>query len=75
MPYKSYEEGIITTVGKVMPAVVSIMVGKDYETLLQERPYELMVPHGDHIDFPPAEEELPHTVQFHFSGRNIPLVC
>jgi len=44
-----------------MPAVVSIVVGKDYEALLREHPYELMVPHGDHIDLPPPEEELPHT--------------
>lgn len=57
----SREEQIISTVEKVMPAVVSIMVGKDYETLLRERPYELMMPHGDHLDLPPPEEELPHT--------------
>ncbi len=44
-----------------MPAVVSIIVGKDYEEMLRERPYELMVPHGDHVDLPPPEEELPHT--------------
>lgn len=44
-----------------MPAVVSIMVGKDYEELLRERPQELMIPHGDHLDLPPPEEELPHT--------------
>lgn len=37
------------------------MVGKDYEELLKEHPYELMVPHGDHLDLPPPEEELPHT--------------
>lgn len=61
MPYKSYEEGIIATVEKVMPAVVSIMVGKAYEEILRERPYELMVPHGDHIDPPVSEDELPHT--------------
>ncbi len=57
----NYEEQIIETVKKVMPAVVSIMVGKDYEEILRERPHELMMPHGDHIDLPPAEEELPHT--------------
>ena len=56
-----YEERIIETVKKVMPATVSIVVGKDYETLLRERPYELMIPHGDHVDLPPPEEELPHT--------------
>lgn len=55
------EEQIIQTIKKVMPAVVSIVVGKEYETLLKERPHELMVPHGDHIDLPPPEEELPHT--------------
>lgn len=44
-----------------MPAVVSIVVGKEYAELLRERPYELMVPHGDHIDPPPPEEALPHT--------------
>ena len=44
-----------------MPAVVSITVGKDYEELLRERPQELMVPHGNHVDLPPPEEELPHT--------------
>lgn len=57
----SHEELIIATVEKVMPTVVSIMVGKDYEELLRERPYELMLPHGDHLDLPPPEEELPHT--------------
>lgn len=56
-----YEDQIIKTVEKVMPAVVSIMVGKTYQELLKERPYELMVPHGDHIDPPIPEEELPHT--------------
>lgn len=56
-----YEEQIIDAVDRVMPTVVSIVVGKDYEALLRERPYELMVPHGDHIDMPPPEEELPHT--------------
>lgn len=57
----TYEEQIIATVKKVMPAVVSIVVGKDYEALLREKPYELMMPHGDHLDLPPPEEELPHT--------------
>lgn len=61
MPYKSHEEHIIATVEKVMPAVVSIMVGKAYEEILRERPHELMVPHGDHIDPPIPEDELPHT--------------
>lgn len=61
MPNSNYEDQIIQTVKKVMPAVVSIMVGRDYEELLRERPQELMVPHGDHVDLPPAEEELPHT--------------
>ena len=56
-----YEEHIIATVKKVMPAVVSIVVGKDYEALLSEKPYALMMPHGDHLDLPPPEEELPHT--------------
>lgn len=56
-----YEEKIVATVQKIMPTVVSIMVGKDYEELLREKPYELMVPHGDHLDLPPPEEELPHT--------------
>src|SRR3989344_466933 len=44
-----------------MPSVVSVAVGKDYAALLRERPQELMMPHGDHIDPPVAEEELPHT--------------
>src|SRR3989344_6003364 len=57
----THEEQTISVVKKVMPAVVSIVVGKDYEELLRERPYELMVPHGDHIDPPPPEEALPHT--------------
>lgn len=57
----THEEQTIDTIKKVMPTVVSIVVGKDYETLLQEQPYELMVQHGDHIDPPPPEEELPHT--------------
>lgn len=57
----THEENIIHIVKKGMPAVVSIMVGKEYEDLLKERPYELMAPHGDHVDLPPPEEELPHT--------------
>lgn len=57
----SYEKQIIDTVKKVMPAVVSIIVGKDYESLLRERPQEMMVPHEDHFDAPPPEDELPHT--------------
>jgi len=44
-----------------MPAVASIIVGKDYEEILRERPYELMMPHQDHVDLPIPEEELPHT--------------
>lgn len=44
-----------------MPAVVSIVVGKTYDEIIKERPYELMVPHGDHLDLPPPEEDLPHT--------------
>jgi len=61
MTYTNYEEQIIKTIEKVMPAVVSIMVGKAYEEIIKERPYELMIPHGDHLDLPPPEEELPHT--------------
>lgn len=57
----THEQQTIDVVKKVLPAVVSIVVGKDYEALLRERPYELMVPHGDHIDPPPPEDELPHT--------------
>lgn len=56
-----YEEQIVSNVKKVMPTVVSIVVGKDYEEILRERPQELMMPHGDHIDPPVPEEELPHT--------------
>jgi len=57
----TYEKQIISAVEKVMPAVVSIVVGKEYENILRERPYELMIPHGDHFDPPVPEEELPHT--------------
>ncbi len=56
-----YEEQIVSVVKKVMPAVVSIIVGREYQDILRERPHELMVPHGDHIDPPVPEEELPHT--------------
>lgn len=56
-----YQEQIISIVKKVMPAVVSIVVGRDYAEILRERPQELMMPHGDHIDPPVPEEELPHT--------------
>lgn len=59
--YMTHEQQTIDVVKKVLPAVISIVVGKDYEDLLRERPYELMIPHGDHIDPPPPEEELPHT--------------
>ncbi len=55
------EEKIVSTIEKVLPAVVSVVVGKAYEEILRERPYELMVPHGDHFDPPIPEEELPHT--------------
>ncbi len=61
MAETTHEEKVIATVRAVMPAVVSIVVGKDYERMVHERPYELMMPHGDHMDPPPAEEELPHT--------------
>ena len=61
MAETNYEEKIIATVRAVMPAVVSIVVGKDYDAIVHERPYELMMPHGDHLDPPPPEDELPHT--------------
>ena len=61
MPFTNYEEHIIGTVRKAMPGVVSIMVGKDYDDILRERPYELMSPMGDHAGLPVPEEELPHT--------------
>ena len=61
MSNSTYEDKIVETVKKVMPAVVSIVVGRDYGEILRERPQELMVPHGDHIDPPVPEEELPHT--------------
>ncbi len=61
MQFTNHEEHIIGTVRKAMPAVVSIMVGKDYEEILRERPYELMGPQGDHGGLPVPEEELPHT--------------
>lgn len=57
----NHEEQIIKTAHGAMPAVASIIVGKDYEEILKERPYELMVPHEDHVDLPIPEEELPHT--------------
>ncbi|MDP3710363.1 MAG: trypsin-like peptidase domain-containing protein [bacterium] len=57
----THEEQVIAVVKKVMPAVVSITVGKDYDELLKEHPQEMMVPHGDHMDLPPPEEALPHT--------------
>ncbi len=57
----THEDHIVATIKKVLPSVVSIVVGKDYETLLREHPTELMIPHGDHVDLPPPEEELPHT--------------
>jgi len=55
------DKRVIKTIKKVMPAVASIIVGKEYHELLRERPHELMVPHGNHIDPPPPEDELPHT--------------
>lgn len=61
MAETNYEEQIIATVRKIMPGVVSIVVGKDYERIVHDRPYELMMPHGDHMDPPPPEDELPHT--------------
>ncbi|MDZ4299438.1 MAG: trypsin-like peptidase domain-containing protein [Candidatus Sungbacteria bacterium] len=61
MPHSPYEERIIKMVEHAMPSVVSIVVGKDYEAILRERPYELMAQHGDHLDLPPPEEDLPHT--------------
>lgn len=56
-----YEEQVIKVIRQTMPSVVSIVVGKDYEKILKENPYDLMVPHGDHVDPPPPEEALPHT--------------
>lgn len=61
MPFTNYEEHIIETIKKVMPAVVSIMAGKEYDEILRERPHELMVPHTGHLELPPPEEELAHT--------------
>lgn len=61
MTATNYEEHIIATVKKVMPAVISIVVSKDYDAIVREKPYALMVPHGDHADLPPPEDELPHT--------------
>jgi len=57
----NHEEQVIKTTREAMPAVASIIVGKDYEEILRERPYELMMPHQDHVDLPIPEEELPHT--------------
>ena len=61
MSITSYEKQIIETIQKVMPAVVSIIIGKDYQKILKENPFEFMIPHGDHVDPPPPEEALPHT--------------
>ena len=61
MDATTYEEQIINTVKQVLPAVVSIVVSKDYEAIVKEKPYALMMPHGDHVDLPPPEDELPHT--------------
>lgn len=57
----THEEQIIDVVEKVMPAVVSIVVGKDYEELLRERPQDLMASQNGQLILPPSEEELPHT--------------
>ena len=56
-----YEDKIVSVIENTMPAVVSIMVGKDYEAILKKQPYVLMAPHGDHVELPPPEDELPHT--------------
>src|SRR3989344_4455496 len=56
-----YEEQVIKIIRETMPGVVSIVVGKDYEKILKENPYDLMVPHGNHVDPPAPEETLPHT--------------
>src|SRR3990167_11015473 len=56
-----YEEQVIKVIRETMPSVVSIVVGKDYEKILKENPYDLMAPHGDHVDPPAPEETLPHT--------------
>lgn len=63
MAFTNYEEHIIKTIEHVMPGVVSIMVGKEYEEILAERPHELMVPHASNLEPapPPPEDELPHT--------------
>jgi S1-C subfamily serine protease len=68
MAFTNYEEHIIKTIEKVMPGVVSIMVGKEYEEILRERPHELMVPRASKLDAAhpaspptPPEDELPHT--------------
>jgi len=57
----NHEEQVIKTTKMAMPAVASIIVGKDYEEILRERPYDLMTQHQDHVDLPIPEEELPHT--------------
>ena len=55
------EDQVISVVEKVMPAVVSIIVGKDYEDLIRERPQDLMSYQDGQLMLPPSEEELPHT--------------
>jgi len=64
MPHTNHEEKVISAVKKVMPAVVSIVVAKDYEKLKEERAQDLLKinPFDVYEQQPlPEAEELPHT--------------
>lgn len=64
MSRTNYEEQVISAVKKVMPAMASIVVAKDYEKLKEERAENLLkINPFDPYEQPemPKDEELPHT--------------
>jgi len=58
---QSHEEQIIRAISAAMPAVASIMVGKDYEAILKKEPSQLLVPLNEEYGAILPEDELPHT--------------
>ncbi|MEK7560912.1 MAG: trypsin-like peptidase domain-containing protein [Patescibacteria group bacterium] len=57
----SHEDQIIEAIRAAMPSVASIMVGKDYETILKKEPSQLLVPLNEEYGAILPEDELPHT--------------
>lgn len=58
---KSHEDQVVSVIKDIMPTVVSIVVGKDYDEILRKQPYQLVVPFNEQYGAIMPEDELPHT--------------